>query len=106
MSEKHTEEHRGKQLAVGALIMAGFSVSIVSLLLFWRLIPGWVGETVGMIAGIVSTPFFLEATFAVSGFVVVILLNGWRRKRAGDEYVEIEEKDLPAEYRSEPGERS
>ncbi len=103
MSEQDTTEHRGKQLAVGGLIMLLFSATIVSLLLFWRLIPGWVGETFGMIAGIVSTPFFLESSFAIAGFVVVILLNSWRRRKAGDEYVEIEEKDLPAEYRSEPG---
>lgn len=106
MTEQDVTEHRGKQLAVGVLIMLLFSVSIVSLLLFWRLIPGWVGETIGMIAGIVSTPFFLESSFAIAGFVVVILLNSWRRRKAGDEYVEIEESDLPAEYRSEQGKRS
>lgn len=102
MKEADTED-RGKQIAVGGLIMLLISVCVISLLLFWRLIPGWVGETVGLLAGVVSTPFFLEATFALLGFLIVVLLNSWRRKAAGDEFVEVDEKDLPAEYRSARG---
>ena len=82
-----------------------FSVAVISLLLFWKFIPGWVGEGVGMLAGVISTPFFMESSFVLMGFVIVILLNSWRRRRAGDEYVNVEEKDLPVEFRSGSEER-
>ena len=99
MNDDYTE-NRGKQIAVGGLIMLLISVCVISLLIFWRVIPGWVGETVGLLAGVISTPFFLEGTFALLGFLIVILLNSWRRKAAGDEFVEVDEDDLPVEYRS------
>jgi len=100
MAKQDQDEHRGKQLAVGGLILIMFSAAIISLLLFWRFIPGWLGESFGMLAGIISTPFFLESSFAIMGLAIVVTLNSWRRKHGGDEYVEVEEKDLPVKFRS------
>lgn len=105
MSKQDQMEHRGRQLAVGGGILLSVSLAVISLLLFWRFIPGWVGESFGMVAGVISTPFFMEFTFIVLGFVIVLVLNTWRRRSGGDEYVEVEEKDLPAEFRSRPDER-
>jgi hypothetical protein len=56
----------------------------------WRFIPGLVGESFGTIAGLISTPFIMEATFAILGLMIVIGLNAWRRHKAGDEYVAID----------------
>jgi len=92
-------ENRGKQFFVGALIIATISGGVICLVCFWRLIPGWVGETVGMIAGLISSPFTLEVSFFLMGLVSVVLLNSWRRKLAGDDFVEVDEKDLPEEFR-------
>ncbi len=94
-------ENRGKQLWVGGVIIFGIAASVISLLIFWRHIPGWVGETVGLIAGVISTPFFLEGSFLMIGFTVVVLLNNWRRKVAGDEFVEVDVSELPEEMRGE-----
>ncbi len=95
MSKVHSTdetESRGKQILAGALVLLAVTVCFGSLLMFWRLIPGWVGESVGMVVGVMSTPFFMEASFIILGFLIVISLNIWRRHRAGDEFVTLEEK--------------
>jgi hypothetical protein len=93
MVEHKGTESRGKQLMVGGAILAAVFGSAISLLLFWREIPGLFGETVGKFVGIMSTPFFMEASFVVLGFLIVVSLNIWRRHKDGDEFVTIEEND-------------
>lgn len=94
MQKEIVDESRGKQVAVGFAILALVMGSVISLLLFWRFIPGWVGESVGLVAGIISTPFFLEASFFLIGVMVVVVLNSWRRKKAGDDFVEFDQQDF------------
>ncbi len=96
MSEQPTHENRGKQVAVGATIIISLMSAVICLLVFWRYIPGWVGESVGKVAGLISTPFILEASFFVMGLGIVILLNSWRRKKDGDDFVEFDARDFQA----------
>ena len=86
-------ESRGRQILVGAAILLVVTACFVSLLMFWRLIPGWVGESVGKLVGLMSTPFLMEASFAMLGLLIVISLNIWRRRREGDEFVTMEENN-------------
>ena len=90
MAQEILETGRGKQILVGAAVLGTLTVLVCSLLVGWRLIPGWVGEAFGMLAGVMSTPFFMEASFAVIGLLIVLGLNIWRRHKEGDEFVEIE----------------
>lgn len=90
MAEGISEEGRGKQIFVGGAILAVLTVLVVGLLVGWRLIPGWVGEAFGMVAGVLSTPFFMEGSFVLIGIFIVLGLNIWRRRKEGDEFVEIE----------------
>lgn len=78
---------------VGCTILLVVAGLVISLLLFWRAIPGLLGETVGKVVGIMSTPFFMEASFVILGFIIVVSLNTWRRYKEGDEFVTMEEKD-------------
>ncbi len=51
-----------------------------------------------MMVGVMTTPFFLEATFIFIGLVLVFAINHWREKRDGDEFVyleQVEEPDAP-----------
>jgi len=91
MSEKNFTESRGKQIFVGGAILFVLTALVVSLLIGWRMVPGWVGESFGMLAGVLSTPFFMETSFAMIGLLIVIGLNIWRRHREGDEFVSLEE---------------
>lgn len=98
MKKQSTTENRAKQVAVGGGLILAIMSAVICLLAFWRLIPGWVGESVGWAAGLISTPFFLEAFFIVMGFGMVILLNSWRRKKEGDDFVVLDAQGV----RSEP----
>ena len=91
--DEQATENRGKQILVGGAILAVVFGTAISLLLFWREIPGLFGETVGKFVGIMSTPFFMETSFVILGFLIVVSLNIWRRHQDGDEFVTIEEND-------------
>ncbi len=107
-------DERVKQVVVGAVILLGLTVVVVTLLTGWRYMPGFVGEWIGTMMGIITTPFFMEASFAILGLVIVIFLNHWRMTKDGDELVYLEQvtgpevpADLPdhakwAVYRKKP----
>ncbi len=92
--EHQSQDNRGRQALVGGVISGSLLVLVVSLLLGWRLLPGWVGEGLGIVAGVITTPFFMETTFFVVGLLIVIGLNIWRRSREGDEFVDFDESEL------------
>ena len=98
MAEQQATESRGKQFLVGGSILLVVAVVVISLLLFWREIPGLPGETVGKVVGIMSTPFFMEASFVILGFLIVVSLNTWRRHKDGDEFVTIDTKGEPKDH--------
>lgn len=103
MSRDNSTESRGKQVLVGAAILFAVSGMVVGLLMGWRFIPGWVGESVGTVVGVMSTPFFMEASFALLGLLIVLGLNTWRRHRDGDELVFLAEISNPGDGKPEAG---
>ena len=86
------EGSRTRQILIGALICGAIACMSAGLMLGWRRVPGVLGEWLGMLAGIISTPFLLEASFVSLGLIIVISLNVWRRHRDGDEYVYLQEE--------------
>lgn len=74
-------------LGIGLLVCAG--------LLGWGHLPGALGEWVGTMVGMLTTPFFMEASFLVLGLCVVVLVNHWRAKREGDDFVYLESVEGP-----------
>ncbi|MGL4399546.1 MAG: hypothetical protein ACRCXD_06735 [Luteolibacter sp.] len=88
-------DERIKQVAVGVIILVTLTLLVAGTLLGWRLIPGLLGEWVGMMIGILTTPFFMEASFAILGLVTVIALNIWRQRKDGDEFVYLDLVDGP-----------
>ncbi len=87
------EENPRKQVVVAACILLTLGVLVSVVLLGWRLIPGVVGEWIGFMVGVVTTPFFLEGTFIFMGVVIVLLVNHWRMKHSGDELVFLEREE-------------
>lgn len=113
MSPRKPEtDSRRRQIVIGALIIS--AVGLLAIVLWLgRAIPGIFGEWFGVLAGVASTPFLMEATFVVVGLMIVLGLNAWRQRREGDEYVYLEQvegpgtEDLPesarwAIYRDKP----
>lgn len=62
-------------------------------------VKNWAGDVIGDwfggIAGILTTPFLMEASFMIGGFLLIVWLNHRRRMKDGDDFVD------PAEF--EPG---
>lgn len=95
MAERHSPtDSRRRQLIGGALLIGGVGLLAVFLWL-GRAMPGIFGEWFGIVAGIVSTPFLMEASFVVLGFMIVLGLNSWRQRREGDEFVYLEQVTGP-----------
>lgn len=88
-----TRDERVKQVLIAAALLAALTCGVVAMLLGWRKVPGVLGEWLGMVVGIMSTAFFLEASFVVVGVLVVMGVNAVRRHREGDEFVALD--DLP-----------
>jgi len=98
--ERRANDERVKQVAVGAAILIAIGVIVPGALVGWRYLPGLLGETVGTIIGVMTTPFCMEASFIVLGIIIVIALNNWRRIKDGDDFVyleQIEGPDTPAD---------
>lgn len=90
-------DERWKQVGAGLLVLAGVTVFAL-LLIFGRHLPGVAGEFFARILGLVTTPFILETSLCILGFVVVMTLNYWRQLRDGDELVYLDQvKDAPAD---------
>jgi hypothetical protein len=96
-----TEEQAGrnKQILIGAVILGTITVFVLTLLLGWRYVPGLFGEWLGVIAGLLSTPFLLEGSFVVLGLVIVVGLNSLRRVKEGEEFVYLEQVEGPGTER-------
>ncbi len=86
-------DERVKQVAVGAGILILIGVVVPTALVGWRYLPGLLGETVGTIIGVMTTPFCMETSFIVLGITIVIALNNWRRFKDGDDFVYLEQID-------------
>ena len=89
------EDNRVKQIAVGAGILVMLALLVCGFLFGWRYLPGLLGEWIGLMVGILTTPFFLEASFIFIGLTLVVAINHWRQKRDGDECVYLEQIDGP-----------
>ena len=94
MNEEDRE--RKRQLWAGMGIWGGMTLLIVVGLSCWGYLPGVLGKYVGLVVGMLTSPFLMEIFCVVVAFVLVITLNQWRRNRSGDDFVEIEVEDTGA----------
>lgn len=93
---RNDDDPRGWQLAIGLGILALLILTVPAFYIVWRFVPGVLGEWLGVIAGVMSTPFLLEISFVVLGLIIVVGLNQMRQKRAGDEFVYLEQVNDPS----------
>jgi len=95
-NEPSDDASRGRQLAIGLGILGVLILVVPAFYIVWRFVPGLFGEWLGVIAGVISTPFLLEIFFVVTGLIIVVGLNHLRHKRDGDEFVYLEQVQDPA----------
>ena len=87
---KWFRDERVRQVIVGGAILFGVLLVTIAIRLAGAA-PGVLGEWFGMIAGLLSTPVFLEVSFFAIGLMIVVGVNHWRMKREGDEFVTLDE---------------
>jgi hypothetical protein len=61
-----------------------------------------IGEGVGYLLGFFSTPFILEASAALAGLGIVMIINNLRLAREGDGWVEMEVKTEEPSVEAKP----
>jgi hypothetical protein len=83
-------DERWRQVAATLGILGGLAGLFVAIA-FGSHIPGVAGEFFARVLGIMTTPFILEASLCILGFVIVLTLNQWRQLRDGDEFVYLEQ---------------
>ena len=83
-------DEKWRQVGASVGILAGLSGLFVAVA-FGAHLPGVAGEFFARVLGIVTTPFILETTLCILGFVIVLTLNQWRQLREGDEFVYLEQ---------------
>jgi hypothetical protein len=93
---KKPANERTIQIMVCAAILLALTLVVCGMLIGWRYLPGLLGEWTGFMVGIMTSPFFMEASFAVIGLTIVLAINHWRQKRAGDELMYLEQVEDPA----------
>lgn len=91
---RSTEDPRVKQVLGG--VGAIFAVcALIGVIWFGRHLPGFVGEWFAMILGFITTPFLMEGSFMVLCLLIVMVINYWRLRREGDEFVYLEQAEGP-----------
>jgi hypothetical protein len=87
---KWMDRDRLRPILAAACFFLCAAILIHVFLLLHPHVPGVLGAWMSTIGGVVTTPFFMEASLAVLGLSVVSIINHWRLKIGGDELVEIE----------------
>ena len=90
-----TQDERIRQIAAGGGILIAITAVVCAMLLGWMHLPGLLGEWVGTVIGIMTTPFIMEGSFLVIGLMIVVSLNIWRRHKDGDDCVYLEQVTGP-----------
>jgi uncharacterized membrane protein len=90
------------QLTVGLVVMAVLMALVPAFYIVWRFVPGVFGEWLGVIAGVVSTPFLMEFSFVALGLLIVVGINHWRQRKDGEEFVYLEQVSDPRAPKGQP----
>ena len=91
------KDERKRQMVIGAGILLALTTTVVCLWFGWRHVPGPAGEFLGMMVGLMSTPFILETSFFLIGCAILLVIQAVRRRLDGDEFVTMDELESRAE---------
>jgi hypothetical protein len=83
-------DERRRQVITAVAILGGVA-GLYCAFAFGAHLPGVAGEFFARVLGFATTPFILEGSLFILGFVIVLTLNQWRQIREGDELVYLEQ---------------
>lgn len=87
-------DERKKHISIGMILIAVFFILLASVAGVAYL-PGFVGELGTMCLSMLTSPFVLETAIAGLAFTALFAINGWRRNKEGDDYLELDEDGIP-----------
>ena len=98
-----TDRQRNGQIFKGVAFLLGITGSVCAVLAGWGHLPDVLAEWIGWMIGIATSPFFMEVSCIVIGFVLIVGINHWRNLRDGDEFVTLPQESpnpIPREQMS------
>lgn len=87
------EENRTKQIVIGASVLTLLAILTGTVILYSHSQSGVFGEWLSMMVGLMTTPVLLEISAFIIGLIAVLTINHWREKRAGDEFVYLDQQE-------------
>lgn len=82
---------RRRQLIAGISLIIGITIVLCTALSSWGYLPDVLAEWLGLMIGVATSPFFMELSCLIVGFILIISINQWRNQRDGDEFVTLAE---------------
>lgn len=85
---------RKKTISIGIILIFSFFV-LLAFVAGVAYLPGFIGEFGTMCLSMLTSPFILETAIAGLAFTALFAINGWRRNKDGDDYLELDEEGIP-----------
>lgn len=85
---------RKKNILIGVSLIGCFFI-MLSLIAGAAYLPGFAGELGTMCLSMITSPFILETVIASLALTAVLAINGWRRNKDGDDYLELDKDGIP-----------
>lgn len=85
---------RKKHILIGACLISGFFL-LLGCIAATAYIPGFVGELGTTCLSMITSPFIMETALAFIALTMLFAINGWRRNKEGDDYLEIDQNGDP-----------
>lgn len=87
------ETHK-RHLVIGFLLILFFFMTL-GCIAATAYLPGFAGEAGQRVLALVTSPFIMETAIFFLALTLLFAINGWRRSREGDDWVELDEGGRP-----------
>ena len=86
--------HPKKQIAIGVGLIIFFFLGLGAIAAS-AFLPGFAGEFGQACLSLITSPFLMESAIFFLALTLLFAINGWRRKREGSDWVELDENGIP-----------
>lgn len=83
-----------KQIAIGAALIVFFFLCLGAVAAS-AFLPGFAGEFGQACLSLITSPFLMETAIFFLALTLLFAINGWRRQREGDDWVELDQDGFP-----------
>lgn len=87
-------DEQRKHILIGASLIVGFFF-ILGGVAASAYLPGFAGELGTMCLSMITSPFVMETMIFFIALTALFAINGWRRNKAGDDYLALDENGIP-----------